>query len=195
MWQSQKLMPTLIPKPRLFTLVLCRWITDICVWMVLDMELPWHSLQKAGRGLFVSCHWGQICWPWHQSRPGIWAAFSSLVLTLAKPLPWPWMMRRRCYYQAQGSNIAPYAITTCAQESCYAHQPLWSAASWKGQINHALIFMGQKVPVLPFYSIKSTPYPPLPSKHREMFPVSEKQKHSFLTRRDYIKIINSKCPG
>lgn len=94
-----------------------------------------------------------------------------------------------------GSTAVPYAGATRAQETCYAHQPLWSAASWKGQINHALILMGQKVPAFPFYSIAGLPDPPWPQKHREMFSISEKQKWSLFTRKEYAQIINLLCLG
>lgn len=80
-------------------------------------------------------------------------------------------------------------------ETCYAHQPLWSAASWKGQRNHALILMGQKVPAFPFYSAKGPTYPPLSLKHREMFLVCGKQKCTLLTRKKYVQIIHPGCFG
>lgn len=65
-----------------------------------------------------------------------------------------------------GSPAVPYAGATRAQETCYAHQPLWSAASWKGQINHALILMGQKVLAFPFCSVAGLPNPACPNAQR-----------------------------
>lgn len=93
------------------------------------------------------------------SRPGIRAASLPQVLTLARAVL---SNDREMSLPGQGSTAVPYAGPTRAQATCYAHQPLWSAASWKGQINHALILMGQKVPVFPLYCVKGLPYPPCP---------------------------------
>lgn len=117
----------------------------------------------SGRGIrWLPCPWFFLRWP------GLFHALSQEAET---PLP------------SRGSPAVPYAGTTSAQETCYAHQPLWSAASWKGQLNHALILTGQKVPAFPFYSAKGPTYPPPSLKHREMLSVCGKQKYNLLTRK------------
>lgn len=187
MWQSQNLTTALISRLRFFSLRLCCWI--LYVWVLRDGAL-WHSLQKAGWGLFVatkdkSAIGGTI------SRPGIQATSLPLILTPPRTVPCPeqWWGD---VVTGQGSTAVPYAGTTCARDACYAHQPLWSAASWKGQINHALILMGQKVPAFPFYLFNRLPFPALPLKHGELFSVPEKQQWNLL-RRKYAQIISPEC--
>lgn len=177
------------------SLRLCCWILYVWVWMALEMELP----GTACKGLAGGCWWqeatkaisvtmGTI------SRPEIQVASLPLGLPPARTVPCPERWGGDVI-TGWGSTAVPYAGTTCAQEPCYAHQPPWSAASWKGWINHALILMGQKVPAFPFYSFKGLPFLPLPLNHGEIFLVPEKQIWKLVRRREYAQIISPECLG
>lgn len=140
MWQSQVWVPALIPKSKLFTILLCGCNRNTRMEGIRCFRgKAWMKLRAVGETLY-RFHNMYVC------RAGTWLVFSFSVCTLTQP----WTMRTECYYQAQGSSIAPYAGTTCTQKSCYAHQPLWLAASWREEKNHALILMGQKVPGFTF---------------------------------------------
>lgn len=164
MWQSWNLTPALILRLKLFTGA-CSAVDPVRLSVdSVRNGAPWHSLQIPSPG--QGCRW--LPCPWFYHWPWLFLALSE---EGEAPLP------------GCGSAAVPYAGTTRAQETCSAHQPLWSVASWKGQINHALILMGQKVSAFPFYAVKGPLYAALPLMHREMPSVSEKQKGSLLTRK------------
>lgn len=133
----------------------------------------WYSLQRAGWGLFVTTKDKSAIGD-TVSRVGIQAASLPLVLTPTRTV-FHALSNDGDVITGQGSAAVPYARTTCARDACYVHQPLWSAATWKGQTN-ALILTGQKVPVFPFYLFNRLPFPALPLKHGELFSVPEKEQ-------------------
>ena len=185
--KSQNLTPALISKLRFFSLRLSCWILYVWVCTPLRDGALWHSLQRAGWGLFVTTKDKSAIGD-TISRVGIQAASLPLVLTPTRTV-FHALSNDGDVITGQGSAAVPYAGTTCARDACYAHQPLWSAATWKGQTNHALILTGQKVPAFPFYLFNRLPFPALPLKHGELFSVPEKQQWNLI-RREYAQIIS-----
>lgn len=192
-WQSQNWTPALIPKPKLLTLMLCCWITYVWIWMVSDTN----SLDMACKGLAG----GQkplrvnLLTTGTTSRPGIQVASLSLFSC------WPGLFHAP---EQWGGDVIPRPRAALQLHMLEPHVPrhpamLISLSDWKpvgkDREIHVLMFTGQKVAALPFYSIKDTPYSLLTPKHREMFSVSKKQKSSLLIRREYAKIINLEGPG